>query len=254
MGAEDMLSSISSALVQARRQAVALDGFPGALPVTLEAAYDVQARSRHIWTDQVGGWKVGGVPAAYLDKFDETRLAGPIFRKNILTANWGEVTSMPVYPGFAAVEGELVFCLGEDEQDDRLHVGVEIASSPLPAINDMGPIAVICDFGNNGGLILGPEIEDWRSYKPSVFKVVTEIEGGIVGQTEMRNFGEDALVALAFMRRHAKQYGIDLPAGTYVSTGAITGVHETAAGSRSEVSFGDLGTLRIHLVPAEPMP
>ncbi|NJM50705.1 MAG: hypothetical protein HC843_07385 [Sphingomonadales bacterium] len=249
-----MISSISLALVRARKAAAALDGFPGDLPETLEDAYDVQAKSRHAWADRVGGWKVGGVPPAFLSRFDERRLAGPIFAKNIYSAIWNEATSMPVYPGFAAIEGELIFCLGDNEDEDTLHVGVEIATSPLPAINDMGPIAVICDFGNNGGLIVGPEIKDWRSYKPNFFEVVTEIEGKIVGKTEMRDFGEDALLALAFMRDHAKRQGIDLPAGTYISTGAITGVHETVAGAQSVVRFGPLGNLRIQLFPAQPLP
>lgn len=42
-----------------------------------------------------------------------------------------------------------------------LFIGVEIASSPLATINTLGPRVVISDFGNNNGLILGPEVTDW---------------------------------------------------------------------------------------------
>ena len=39
-----------------------------------------------------------------------------------------------------------------------LHIGVEPASSPLATINELGPAVVVSDFGNNAGLLLGPEV------------------------------------------------------------------------------------------------
>ena len=44
-----------------------------------------------------------------------------------------------------------------------VHAGIEVASSPLGRINELGPIAVISDFGNNNGLVIGPEIAGWRT-------------------------------------------------------------------------------------------
>ncbi|QTD57630.1 2-keto-4-pentenoate hydratase [Parasphingorhabdus cellanae] len=252
-GVREASLSISDILVRARREAKTLEGFPGDLPETLEDAYAVQNQSRRAWHDEVGGWKVGGVPAAYLDRFDSKRLVGPIFRQNIVRAEVDERQSMPVYDGFAAVEGELVFCLGSVSAEDRLHIGVEIASSPLPAINDIGPIAVICDFGNNGGLIVGPEIEDWRTLQISELDVVTEIDGVVCGKSNISDFPTDALEALSFLRAHAARHDIALPAGTFISTGAITGVHEARAGSTSQVSFGRFGSLQIELIPAKPI-
>ena len=85
---------------------------------------------------------------------------------------------MPVFAeGFAAGEAEFLLRIGAappagktgftlDEAADLIgavHVGIEIASSPLGAINELGPIAVISDFGNNNGLVVGPEIPDWRT-------------------------------------------------------------------------------------------
>jgi len=252
-GVQETGLSISDILVRARREAKALDGFPGELPETLEEAYAVQNQSRHAWHDAVGGWKVGGVPVAYLDRFDSKLLVGPIFQQNIVRAEAGQISFMPVYDGFAAVEGELVFCLGSTPEEDRLHIGVEIASSPLPAINDIGPIAVICDFGNNGGLIVGPEIENWRVLQLPDLEVVTEIDGVVCGRTHIVDFPRDALDALSFLRAHAAGHDIALPAGSFISTGAITGVHETRAGSQSQVSFGPFGSLQIKLIPAKPI-
>lgn len=245
------IAMISDALVRARRDAAALPEFPGPLPETLEAAYAVQQRSIQAWDDDVSGWKVGGVPAAFLNRFSDKRLVGPIFGRNTFHAQNGELTEVPVFPGFAAVEGEFVFCLGETEAEDRLHIGIEVASSPLHAINDIGPVAVICDFGNNNGLIVGPEIADWRGLEPEMFTVTTRIGGHYIGSKLITDFPGDAIEALGFLRRHAEQHGIALPPGTFVSSGAITGVHEAKAGAQSTVDFGPFGRLHLSFVEAE---
>lgn len=244
-------AAISEALMQARRDMSVLPKFPAALPQTLEGAYAVQARSIAHWDDEVTGWKVGGVPAIYLDRFTDKRLIGPIFSKNTVYSDEGATTVMPVFDGFAAVEGEWVFCLGETPDQDRLHMGVEIASSPLQNINDMGPAAVICDFGNNRGLIVGPEIPNWRSLSPETFEMKTEINGEIVGTKTISSFPGDALDALEFWRAKAKTNGLSADAGTYISSGAITGVHETKAGAHSTVDFGPFGVLKIELIHAK---
>lgn len=243
--------AISDALISARRNIALLPEFPAILPETLEAAYAVQSRSIAQWNDIVVGWKVGGVPPAYLDRFSDKRLVGPIFKKNTVYAQQGAPSVMSVFPGFAAVEGEFVFSIGETPQQDKMYIGVEIASSPLHEINDMGPVAVICDFGNNGGLILGPEIENWQSLNPEPFEVKTEIDGQIVGTKIINPFPGDGLEALAFMRHHAAKNGMALPVGTYISSGAITGVHACKAGAKSTVDFGPFGTLKIELVAAK---
>lgn len=243
--------AISDALMTARHELQLLPEFPGIMPETLEAAYAVQARSIEKWNDKVTGWKVGGVPAAYLDRFSDKRLVGPIFAKNTVYSKEGATSVMQVFDGFAAVEGEFVFCIGATPQQDTLHIGVEIASSPLHEINDMGPIAVICDFGNNRGLIVGPEIENWQTLNPEPFEVKTEIDGEIVGTKIINPFPGDGIEALAFMRDHAIKNDMPLPVGTYVSSGAITGVHATKAGAKSTVDFGPFGILKIELVPAK---
>ncbi len=245
------ISAISSALINARHNSQLLNNFPGAMPETLEDAYAVQSLSINRWDDEVCGWKVGGVPPAYLDRFSDKRLVGPIFKNSVAYPKEGETAIMPVFDGFAAVESEFVFALGETADQDRLFIGVEIASSPLNAINDMGPIAVICDFGNNRGLIVGPEIKDWQTLSPEEFEVKTIINDEVIGTKTITSFPGDALEALAFFRAHAAKNNIEVPVGTYISSGAITGVHETRAGATSIADFGPFGSMNIELVPLQ---
>ncbi len=240
--------TISAELVRARKAGRALSGPPSGLPDMLEGAYRLQDYSIQLWDDQVAGWKVGGVPADYLDRFDDKYLVGPIFKKSVRRSEGSGPVAMPVFSGgFAAIEPEFVFELGKAPEADRLFIGAEIASSPIPRINDYGPIAVISDFGNNNGLLLGAEIFDWRGRSAPV-EVRTTIDGKVAGEKVVANFPEDALAALAFLRRLSDERGHDLPAGTFVSSGAITGVHEASIGATATLDFADLGTIELELV------
>ncbi len=242
--------AISETLVDARSRARALSGFPGTLPDTLEAAYDIQDASRERWPQPVAGWKVGGVPPVYLDTFDDKWLVGPIYADTVVRAHADKVARMPVFAeGFAAIEPEFLLCMGAEPAQDRLFIGAEIASSPIPAINDVGPVAVICDFGNNRGMLIGPEVRNWQEAAIAV-RVETIIDGKSIGVKELDDLREGVARSRNVLTDMAQRRGFDLPEGTYISCGAITGVHEAAIGARSTLDFAQLGSVDLELVTA----
>lgn len=253
LAAQERLGEISRVLVRARQSAKALPGFPGMLPQTFGEAYSIQELSRALWQDDIVGWKVGGVPPAFIGKFGETRLVGPIFSRSVETVTDGGHVEMPVFMGgFAAIEPELIVQLGATRADDRMFIGAEIASSPLPAINAIGPIAVISDFGNNNGMIIGPEIVNWRERDLGPIPVTCTIDDKCVGERDVSDVIGSADQTIAFLLSHGERKGIEMPSGTHISTGAITGVHEAEIGAKSRISFGDHGSFSLSLVAAEP--
>ncbi len=74
---------------------------------------------------------------------------------------------------------------------DAVFIGLEIAGSPLSAINDLGPPIVASDFGNNAGIFVGPQLTDWQAQLPAV-QVESVIDGVSVG-TGGRGFGRATL-------------------------------------------------------------
>ena len=167
---------------------------------------------------------------------------------------------MPIYEGgFAAVEAEFVLELGcgvcpsETEYSDAdlidlvssLYVGVEIASSPLAAINTLGPTCVVSDFGNNAGLLLGPAVADWDSRDLDSMTAKVMIDGAVVGNATAKAVPGGPLAALRFLLGLAAHRGIELPEGTLVSTGAATGIHEVLVSSAARVDFGSLGSFDV---------
>ena len=256
--------AIAERFVRARLDAEALADFPGTLPATLNSAYAYQDRAITLWPDYLAGWKVGGIGPPWLHRVGEDRLVGPIFRRSIRLAPPDAVIDFPVFRGgFAAIEAGFVFRLGADAPDrdpwtadeaaqlvTGLHVCIEIAGSPLAAINELGPTAVVSDFGNHAALLLGPAISDWRSHGCESLTCETFIDGRSVGRGGVRSMPGGPLAALAFALGRCARRGLPMKAGYVVATGALTGSHAIRIGQGAHVRFDGVADLLCCALPA----
>lgn len=259
--------AISRRLVDARLSAKPLPDFPGRLPVTLEQAYAIQSTSVDRWPDEVAAWKVARLSATDRVRFRTERLAGPVFKSSIRTVEPGSCAVMAVYEGgFAAIEAEYALELGvavpptdKDHSDQELaglvsavYGAAEIAGSPMARVNELGPMSVISDFGANAGLIVGPEVSGWRSLGPGSLSASVAVDDRTVGEADPEPIERDALRALRFLIGLSASRGIELPEGTLISTGALTGVHDVRVGSTAHVDFGSVGSFEVKFEPVAP--
>lgn len=257
---------IARRLVKARFDASALPRYPGTIPHSLDAGYACQDAAIHLWPAPIAGWKVGRIPPDWEARLGEERLVGPIFsdrvqRHGALPARFPVITG-----GFAAVEAEFVFVLAQDAPTGKLawsaeeaaalvkalHVGVEFAGSPLPDINRLGPPVVVSDYGNNAGLLLGPEVLGWQQRLDAGLACETFIDGVSVGTGGTHAIDGGVLAALAFALAKGARRGRPLRAGQLVSTGAATGIHDIVAGQQSRVVFPGIADLEVEAVVARP--
>jgi len=258
-------ASIARQFVEARLKGVSLPGYPGGvLPKTMAEGYAVQDLAIDLWPDDLAGWKVGLVPPQHRERLGAERLAGCIFKAKLWNAGPAPTPFRAILGGFTAVEAEFVVRLGRDAPADKtewtareaadyvgeLMVGVEIAGSPLAAVNELGPPIVASDFGNNDGQILGPVIEDWRDLAWEDMPAETFINGVSVGKGGAASIPGSPLAALAFLLGHVAARGRPLKKGMLVTTGASTGIHDIAAGETSLVDFGLFGSVACVAVPA----
>ena len=257
----DDRSRIAGRFLAARRAAAGLASYPGDFPATLDDAYAIQDAAIAAWDRPVIGWKVGRVPEPLIDLFGTDRITGPIFDEA------ADGAAMPVFAeGFAAGEAEFLLRIGAappagktsftlDEAAGLIgavHAGIEIASSPLAAINEIGPIAVVSDFGNNNGLVVGPEIPDWRTSGFEQWEVTCRIGGEVAGKGRAEAFPDGAIGAARFLFELMTRRGIALAPGQWISSGAVTGVHRARPGQSVEARFNDELTVRCALVAARP--
>ncbi|HEX5050110.1 MAG TPA: 2-keto-4-pentenoate hydratase [Gammaproteobacteria bacterium] len=256
--------AIAKRLVAARLRGEPLAVFPGELPQSLPAAYAVQDAAIAAWPDSIAGWKVGLIAPQLASRFHEDRLCGPIFRGGLRSAAPGDRTRFPVYVGgFAAVEAEFLLRLGGDAPPRKLawtidearelvgavHVGIETAGSPLAVINEIGPCAIVSDFGNNAGLIVGPELAGWRVSSIADWRCETFVEGRSVGHGDGRVPPGGPFESLRFLLGLNARRGRPLRAGDWISTGAITGVHDIVAGQTARVIFDGVAELTCRAEP-----
>lgn len=259
--------AVAETFVSARLAARAVPGYPGDIPEHMARSYAIQDAAIALYPDRVVGWKVGGVPPAQQPALGIHRLAGAIFAGNVWTVGDAPTPLPAIEGGFAAVEAEFIARIGADadpaktdwtveeaaDQIDAVFIGVELAGSPLSAINDLGSAVVASDFGNNGGLVIGPELTDWRDRMDAI-KVETIIDGVSVGTGGSLSLAGGALESVRFLLEHCARWGRPLTAGTLVSTGAVTGVHRIYAGSESTCVFEGVGEVRCTVVKAAPHP
>jgi 2-keto-4-pentenoate hydratase len=248
---------IAATFRSARLAAQSLASYPGEIvPANLALAYQVQEIAISAWPDRIAGWKVALIQPAWRENYPAERLAGPIFSRNVWDATRSAEVEVPIIEnGYAAVEAEFAIRIArslpasatftDPEQllpyIEGVYAAVEIAASPLATLSVLGPGAVASDFGNNGGLVVGPKLPDIILTDPSQSSSATEINQRPCGQGDATRVPGGPLRALLFLVEHLGSRGRTLCAGDLISTGATTGIHAVKAGDRVKASFsGDV--------------
>jgi 2-keto-4-pentenoate hydratase len=241
---------VAAQLVAARTEGRSLTGFPGVIPVNMAVAYLIQDVAMSRWQDSLVGWKIGYIAADRRMAEDPDRLVGPIWSEQCRRSD-EQVSAAEVgifASGFAAVEAELVIRLRQDppahdrggwtaeeaadlEQD--LLVGIEVASSPIPDINSLGPTVIAADFGNNNGLVLGAILTDRHGGAP--IQLACYVDGQLVGEGSAENLPGGIHSGLATALNILATRGHPVRAGMVFATGAITGIHPIGPGQRCRV-------------------
>jgi 2-keto-4-pentenoate hydratase len=254
------------AFLKARRAAVALGEYPGTAPGDLAQAYRIQDLALEEWGRPAVGWKVGRIPDPVVGQYGANRLAGPIFAVEE-TKGRDDPPIMPIFEGgFGAAEAEFLLRVGKapsiadgpvtpqaaKRHVDAVHVGIEVASSPFSGINAGGPAVTISDFGNNNGLVIGPEIPDWQQVDFESWPVELQIGDRIAGTGKAADLPDGVFGAAAFLFNLLAGRGIAIRHGDWISTGAVTGVHEVEPGADVEARFGSFSSARCRIGKALP--
>ena len=225
----------------------------------MAAGYAVQDAAIGLWQDNIAGWKVGLVPPAEQARLGTNRLSGPIFSRKVTRSGAVPTHLAAIQGGFAAIEVELVAAIGVDAEPGKTqwtveeaaamvgswYLGVEFAASPLATINDLGATVVISDFGNNNGLIVGQRLDAALLSDPSKLQCRASIDGREVGQASAAAIPGGPVEAVRFLLGHLAARGRPLRAGQWVSTGAVTGVHQILPGQNGSAELIGRGRIEV---------
>jgi 2-keto-4-pentenoate hydratase len=253
--------TIAKAFLAARQSGQAISAYPGTPPANLSEAYAIQDTALGLDPRQVVGWKVGRINAPLDGQLGANRLVGPIFADAVYDTG----AQTPVFAdGFSAGEAELMLHVaagfdGAIPSDDAgtkailddIRLGIEVAASPYPGINADGPCVTISDYGNNGALVLGAPLNTWREIDLCAIPVTTLIDGAVAGEGTAATMLDGPYGAVRFLLANLASRGIDTSQGLWVSTGAITGVHQAQVGQSITARFAPHGEVTCRLIAAQ---
>jgi 2-keto-4-pentenoate hydratase len=259
------LDQVAAELVAARTEGRSLTRFPGVVPATMAEAYQIQDLAMARWRDALLGWKIGYISADRRGSGEPDRLVGPIWRRRFHESgrNLPPVEVDIFTSGFAAVEAELVIRMGQDlgshdgggwtadqaaELEQQLLIGIEVASSPIPDINALGPTVIAADFGNNNGLVLGPVLADRTGRAPD--QIACYIDGQLVGEGSAANLPGGIHHGLATALNILASRGQPVRAGMVFATGAITGIHSIGSGQHCRVEVREGPSVELRTIDA----
>jgi 2-keto-4-pentenoate hydratase len=263
--AEDV---VAAELVAARREGRSLTRFPGVIPASMAEAYQIQELAMSRWQDSLVGWKIGYISADRRAPGDPDRLVGPIWRQQYhLSKEHVSAAEVGIFAsGFAAVEAELVIRLGHDlpardeadwtaeevaELEQHLLVGIEVASSPIPDINSLGPTVIAADFGNNNGLVLGSVLADLPD--GAAVQLACYVDEQLLGEGSAENLPGGIHHGLATALNILASRGQPVRAGMVFATGAITGIHPIGPGQHCRVEVRDGPSVELRTVDASTL-
>lgn len=251
----------------ARKAARALAAYPGdTVPATLAEGYAIQAASIAAWPDQVVGWKVAAVQPQWRAAYPAERLGGPVFARSLQMAGDDAVDVHVISGGYAAAEAEFALRLGADFPVNTtfasvaelrpyvaaVHAAIELAGSPLPTLSSLGPGAVLSDFGNNTGLVIGPELPGFFERDAAAWLSETDVNGQLAGSGSADRIPGGPLAALHFLANNLVARGLTLRPGDWVSTGASTGIHVLAVGDTVAARFDGKPAVALRVCAAQP--
>jgi 2-keto-4-pentenoate hydratase len=262
-----LADEIAAQLVSARRQGAALPCFPGRLPTDLAQAYAIQRAAIERWPEAIAGWKVGRLTPRLASQFGVERFVGPIFDSGVREALAGQACDFRMFPdGSAAFEAELIVYASQDQPKGQerftagdvgrlsgdLRLGIEVAGSPLASLPDLDSLASIAEFGNNNGLLIGPQVPLQVLDDPDSLHCSTWIDGAVAGSGGLSSLPGGGVGAFAFALEALNALGMPLKAGQFISTGAMTGVHPVKIGQRCTADIGRWGRVDTLVVAFQP--
>ena len=255
---DSAVAAAAEALRDARLRHARMDALPEACrPSTIPDGYRVQDALVALMGETVVGWKIGSTSKKAQQIVGTT---GP-FAARILASNFHASPATLSAEAFfmRALEAEFAFRLGTDlpvreepycrdeviAATGTLHPAIEISDSRFTDWAKAGAPSLIADNGNEGQVIFGAAVEDWRGLDLPGHQVAMIVNGETVAEGQGANVMEDPIAALVWLANDQRQRGEGLRAGQAVITGSCTGVNMAEAGDKARAEFGALGAIEL---------
>ena len=221
------------------------------------AIQDAIIAQRQAAGETLGGWKVGCTTATMQEMLGiDSPAGGAVMGGNILTSSAELAASATHNP---VVECEIGVRMasdvparegGHDVSSIGDHVAtcfaaIELAEMRYPDRDAMSVPEFIADDFFQRGIVVGPEIADWRKLDLESARGTTTIAGDYKGEGFGRDVMGHPLAALAWLANALHDRGQQLLAGQVVLTGSLVPAMPIAAGETAVCDVVGLGEARL---------
>jgi 2-keto-4-pentenoate hydratase len=223
---------------------------------SIEAAYAVQSQLIGLSGGDLKGWKVTALTPKDQQKFGGNRaVAGALLSGFVHPSGSQLKLSSFVAP---LIECEIAFVLGADlparsrpysrsEVEAAISAIVPVFEFPDSRVGpSAGDLAKLADMMNNGAVIIGERMQDWRALDLTRIAIRLELDGRLVAEgSSARILGDPLLAVLALT--NAYPLPSPLRAGQIVTTGTCTDPLPVQRG-RYVASFSGLSDVEVRFI------
>ncbi|WP_313067000.1 2-keto-4-pentenoate hydratase [Achromobacter animicus] len=252
---EDYPGSVDAArfLIAARQSGIAGPRLPAECrPQSLGQAFAVQQRTaellRETRQDSIAAWK-SALPSP------EKTVVAPIYASGTADAAAG-----PIAAGsdIVRIEPEIAFELARDlpprdtpytdaEIDAAVggaRLALEVLGCRYASPEHASLPELLADHMFNQGLVLGPRISS-PDAAPGCMTITLKVDGVEVEQHAGIHPNDRPKAGLYWLANFLREQGLGLTAGQHVITGSYAGFLDVPANKDVELSYGDLGVLKV---------
>jgi 2-keto-4-pentenoate hydratase len=244
--------ALAQHLAAARQPGAAKLPTPARCPASAAEAYQIQDAVMALLGTHAVAWKVGAASPT-----SEPNCA-PIFAGLVHPA------SDPI-PGVAStgVELEIAFTLAQgfpagpvaptraavEAAIGTAHIVLETCAARVADGLKAPELLRLADNGINHGLVIGPEVKNWRGFDAKALAAKIESNDTTIVDLTGGHTHPDLIGLLTWLVGHCVTQRGGIPAGTIVTTGSWTSIRFVDTPAKIRATFSGLGVLETQIAP-----
>ncbi|MBT5432167.1 MAG: fumarylacetoacetate hydrolase family protein [Alphaproteobacteria bacterium] len=259
----DALSKAAAIMIAARDAGGEFGRLPEDVrPITAEDGYAIQdevIRQRAASGQALAGWKIGCTVKVMQEMLGlDGPSSGAVLALNTLNTPARIAAAGLTNP---VAECEIAVRMasdvpsrkgGHNQESIAEHVGacmvsIELAELRLPQRESMAVGELIADDFFQKAIVLGREVQDWRSLDLTGARATTTVSGQYMGEGFGRDIMGHPFAALAWLADSLAARGEQLRAGEVVLTGSVVKAAPIAAGDTTNCAIECLGEVSLTL-------